>query len=222
MTQKHADISRGFQPNMAIKTTITGELSNEELDAIVAVLESPEFSEEQMEWGISQIPFVSPEAASVLLRAWFDAGRNKKEWKDNELKHWIKAYLLDIMNSRRYKKADVVTVLANDRRAKMDRIDKIANDMTRKAAMAMVLATSPDGNIEMLLDVTTGFIQLGMGGEWWNGQVKAGHNVLHHKKEHVDEAYKPVTAIIQSKGYQVVVEVSGGFGYEHIFTIGAK
>jgi hypothetical protein len=112
--------------------------------------------------------------------------------------------------------------VAKRKRVSMNKIERIAEGVIRRAAMAMVLATSTDGMIEMLLDVTNGFIQIGMGGEWWNGQIRPGHNTLHHKKEHFDEACKPVSVDIQSKGYQVVIGVSGGLGYEHNFTIGAK
>ena len=102
------------------------------------------------------------------------------------------------------------------------RIERIAEGVSRKAAMAMVMATSPDGMIELILDVTSGFLQVGMGGEWWNGQIRPGHNIFHHRKEHVDEAYKPVIVDVMSKGYQVIVAVMGGFGFQHEFTIGAK
>ena len=104
----------------------------------------------------------------------------------------------------------------------MNRIERIAEGVSRQATMSRVLARSPDGLMEILLDVTSGFLQVGMGGEWWNGQTAPGQNTFHHKKEHVDEAYKPVTVIVASKGYQVQIMISGGFGFEHTFTIGAK
>ena len=104
----------------------------------------------------------------------------------------------------------------------MNRFEKIAAGLSRKAGMNAVFATSPDGMIEFLLNVTNGFLQIGMGGEWWSGQIRPGHNVFHHRKEHGDEAYKPVFVDVQSKGYQVMIAVMGGFGYQHEFMIGAK
>jgi len=104
----------------------------------------------------------------------------------------------------------------------MNRIERIAEGVSRRATMSMVFARSPDGLMEILLDVTSGFLQVGMGGEWWNGQIRPGHNVFHHKKENVDEAYKPVNVDVMGKGYQVAIAIMGGFGFEHTFTIGAK
>ena len=103
-----------------------------------------------------------------------------------------------------------------------EKIERIAESVSRKAAMTMIFSSSPDGMIEVLLDVTNGFLQVGMGGEWWNDQIRPGHNIFHHKKEHIDEAYKPVVVDVMGKGYQVMISIMGGFGYEHTFTVGVK
>ena len=88
------------------------------------------------------------------------------------------------------------------------------------AALAMVLATKRVGDmeVEMLLDITNGFVQIGMGGEWWNGQLRVGKTILHHKKEHVDPAYLPVEVVMASRGYEVHMEVTGGFYSDTTFS----
>lgn len=61
-------------------------------------------------------------------------------------------------------------------------------------------------------------IQIGMGGEWWSGNVKMGNNVLHHRKEKGDEAYRPVKVIIKQGKDGVRFDISGGFyGDENAF-----
>ena len=96
---------------------------------------------------------------------------------------------------------------------KQSREEKIAGDISKIGALAMVLATKRVGDVdvEMLLDVTSGFLQVGMGGEWWNGAVRVGRTILHHKKEHVDPAYVPVEVTMASRGYEVHMEITGGF-----------
>ena len=66
-------------------------------------------------------------------------------------------------------------------------------------------------DIEFMLDITNGNLQIGMGGEWWNGAVKEGKNVFHHPKERGDPGYKPVTVIMSKKGWDLSFDVMGGF-----------
>jgi hypothetical protein len=95
----------------------------------------------------------------------------------------------------------------------MDRVDKIAGNISRTSTMAVIYSLKKVGDVdvEMLLDVTTGFLQVGMGGEWWNGVIRPGKTTLHHRKEHGDPAYKPVDVIVASHGYEVRIDITGGF-----------
>lgn len=108
-----------------------------------------------------------------------------------------------------------------------ERVEKIASEIMKLgASMGMVFAIKHvgDTSTEMLLDITNGFIQIGMGGEWWNGQVRPGKTVLHHKKEHADPAYMPVEVVIANRGYDVHVSVTGGFygDNRYDFVVSAK
>ena len=78
--------------------------------------------------------------------------------------------------------------------------------------------------MEFLIDPVTGFLQVGMGGEWWSGQMKGtGRHVFRHRKERVDPAYRPVVVnISKTGGSKYVFDVSGGFGYEAAFVLGLK
>lgn len=76
-------------------------------------------------------------------------------------------------------------------------------------------AFGPGGDPEVGLDPLTGDIQVGMGGEWWNGKLKGAKTVLHHKKERIDPAYAPVTVVVSStgnSGRDMAFEITGGFG----------
>jgi len=65
--------------------------------------------------------------------------------------------------------------------------------------------------IDLLFDPFKGFLQVGIGGEWWNGKVDMGKTTLHHKKEKIDEAYKPVTVWIREYGHGLSFNIMGGF-----------
>ena len=77
-------------------------------------------------------------------------------------------------------------------------------------------------DIEMLFNPFSDYLQVGMGGEWWNGPVKLGTNVLHHKKERVDPAYVPVTVRIEQNGHFLRFAVGGGFGGGATFHLNFK
>jgi len=70
------------------------------------------------------------------------------------------------------------------------------------------------GDVEFLYDPFTGFAQVGMGGEWWTGDIKKGTGkyVFTHRKERVDPAYKPVTIHVRKTGHSLMFDVMGGFG----------
>jgi len=65
-----------------------------------------------------------------------------------------------------------------------------------------------------------GFAQVGMGGEWWNSRLKPGNNVIHHRKEKVDDAYRPVTVKVEKVGHNIRFAVMGGFGGGATFMLG--
>ena len=99
-----ADVSRGFFPEKMMKTVVRGDFTKEALDAIVAILTSKDLLQEQMEWGISRLPNITPEAASILIRSWFDGGKWKMEWEDRNLKNWIKVQLITKLGSEQEKR----------------------------------------------------------------------------------------------------------------------
>ena len=77
--------------------------------------------------------------------------------------------------------------------------------------------------VELVFNPRTYDIQVGMGGEWWSGKVKAGNNVLSHRKEQIDEGYKPVIVSLKEIGFSTTeIRVSGGFGMEAVFKIGEE
>ena len=92
----------------------------------------------------------------------------------------------------------------------------------KQAASASLFAINND--VEFLIDPVTGFLQVGMGGEWWSGQMKGtGRHVFRHRKERVDPAYRPVVVnTSKTGGSKYVFDVSGGFGYEAAFVLGLK
>jgi hypothetical protein len=75
--------------------------------------------------------------------------------------------------------------------------------------------------VELMYNPKSGVIQIGMGGEWWSGFVKEGNNVLSHKKEDIDEAYRPVVVFVKElESSDLEIRVSGGFGMEATFLVG--
>lgn len=75
--------------------------------------------------------------------------------------------------------------------------------------------------VELMFNPRSGIIQIGMGGEWWSGIVKEGSNILTHKKENIDEAYRPVLVFLtELESSDLEIRVTGGFGMEATFLIG--
>lgn len=90
----------------------------------------------------------------------------------------------------------------------MSNFEKISSFITKKA-YSNIMGIKND--VEFLFDPFNSFVQVGLGGEWWNGKIDTGKNVLHHKKEHLDEAYKPVILNVKVSGQDMVFDISGGF-----------
>ena len=89
----------------------------------------------------------------------------------------------------------------------------------RKAGLFTNSIFRMENDIEFILNVTNGNLQIGMGGEWWSGKVSEGKNIFRHRKEMVDEAYKPVTVIVRSHGHGLAFDVMGGFGLSNTFIL---
>lgn len=104
----------------------------------------------------------------------------------------------------------------------IEKLDEIVGGEVTEAMGGNVVTLHKKSDIEFLLNLADGFLQIGMGGEWWSGQVKMGKNVFHHRKEGHDSAYRPVTVVMKDKGDDIEFDVSGGFGNEGTIVIGAK
>jgi hypothetical protein len=99
----------------------------------------------------------------------------------------------------------------------------LADSGRAESAMhGQVMGFGPGGDPECIFDPWKSYLQIGMGGEWWNGKVKMGKNVLHHKKEKVDPAYKPVGVHIDDVGHGIRFAVGGGLGFGHTFVLNFK
>ena len=94
---------QGFCTDKVKKTVIRGLLPEEDLEHIADVLVNKQdsMSKEEMALDIGKIDMLTPEAASVLVSAWFDGGRNKIQWEKKDLYSWIKQKLVTKMGSDR-------------------------------------------------------------------------------------------------------------------------
>jgi hypothetical protein len=92
----------------------------------------------------------------------------------------------------------------------------------KTAATSTIFAYDRASDIELIFDPWQRSVEIGMGGEWWGGPVKMGKNVYVHRKERVDEAYKPVTVNVEKLGHGLRFAVMGGFGGGHTFVLGFK
>jgi hypothetical protein len=97
-----------------------------------------------------------------------------------------------------------------------------AGSVSKRAALGMSILSVKSG-VEFLFDVTSGFTQIGMGGEWWTGTIKKpGRHVFKHRKERSDPAYQPVTINVYSLRTGIRFSVEGGFGDEASFWMAAE
>ena len=67
-------------------------------------------------------------------------------------------------------------------------------------------------DVEVFYNPFTQGLEVGMGGEWWGGKVGMGKNVFRHRKERVDDAYRPVTVHVAKVGHAIRFAIGGGFG----------
>lgn len=78
-----------------------------------------------------------------------------------------------------------------------------------------------NNGVELMFNLNSYLIQVGMGGEWWSGKVKAGKNVLKHRKEDIDEEYRPVVVFLtEFDSSEIEIRIIGGFGMEATFKVG--
>jgi hypothetical protein len=93
----------------------------------------------------------------------------------------------------------------------MSRYDKIAGKLVQAQGTTIWgFGKSPIGDVELGVDIYRGFVQVGLGGEWWSGKM-APHMVFHHRKESGDPAYRPVEVTLRQDGHNMVFIVTGGF-----------
>jgi len=101
-----------------------------------------------------------------------------------------------------------VVVPKTDKPFNRGEFDKYAS-MTKKGNL---FVSDRASDVEFLFDPFTNYAQVGMGGEWWNDTLKMGRNVIHHRKERVDDAYRPVTVNVEKVGHSYRFAIMGGFG----------
>ena len=94
-------------------------------------------------------------------------------------------------------------------------------DEQRTAGATGTYLLAVNNDVEFLFRPFDGHVQVGMGGEWWNGWITDGENVLHHRKERVDPGYRPVRVkVTAGRGSpEMRFDVSGGFGYSARFKL---
>jgi len=88
----------------------------------------------------------------------------------------------------------------------MNNIEKTAKEICASSGDIQVSSKI----VDIVYSPFENYIQVGLGGEWWNGKIKLGRNELHHKKEKIDEAYKPVTLYIRQVSSGLNFDVMGG------------
>ncbi|CAB4203440.1 hypothetical protein UFOVP1382_56 [uncultured Caudovirales phage] len=82
-----------------------------------------------------------------------------------------------------------------------------------------------NNDVEFVLHVMSNKVEIGMGGEWWSGQIKIGKTILKHPKGNVDPGYAPVTVEVRKSSVNpsgFTFAVSGGFGHDAEFTLTLK
>lgn len=95
---------QGFPTDKVMKTVVRGYLPPEDLDLIrgILTLEQKELDTDEMAEVIATVEGVTVELASILVSSWYDAGKNKMDWEDKELNHWIMAVLTPKMAMNRF------------------------------------------------------------------------------------------------------------------------
>lgn len=86
-----------------------------------------------------------------------------------------------------------------------------------------ILATK--GTLDFVWHPLDGVLEVGLGGEWWTGQVPlrdAEVVEFHHRKEGTDPEYRPVRVAWERQNNGVLFHLTGGFlGDEATVLVGA-
>ncbi len=99
-----------------------------------------------------------------------------------------------------------------------DPLERLAA-LSRTSGLGGIFAIKND--VEFIWNPFNQNLQIGMGGEWWTGDIpKPGTHVFHHRKERVDDGYRPVTVRVSLEGHSLMFAVGGGFGSGATFTVG--
>lgn len=70
------------------------------------------------------------------------------------------------------------------------------------------------GLLDFIWHPMDGFVEVGLGGEWWNGNLPKREGEVaqfHHKKEGGDPSYRPVKISWEREGNGVRFFIHGGF-----------
>jgi hypothetical protein len=136
IVEKITEKPQGFCTDKVRKTVIRGLLPEDDLKHIADVLlyRQDSMSKDEMIEDIGKIKMISPEAASVLISAWFDAGKNKQKWDKKELYKWIETKLITKMGSE-YRVKKLASVVSGkkvaseyglfDRKVELKGVDEI-------------------------------------------------------------------------------------------------
>lgn len=91
--------------------------------------------------------------------------------------------------------------------------------MIKNTVDSIILSSN---GIEFMFNPVTGLVQIGMGGEWWSGRIDTGVNIIKHRKQEIDELYKPVVVYMskEDKFGNYEIQITGGFGLSASFKIG--
>jgi hypothetical protein len=79
-----------------------------------------------------------------------------------------------------------------------------------EASGAIRIGTSK-GLLDFFWHPQAGEVEIGLGGEWWGGKFALGETVFHHRKEKVDDGYRPVKMLAKATEGGVVFTITGGF-----------
>lgn len=94
---------QGFCTDKVKKIVLQGLLPEKDMRFIADMLlrRQDSMSKEEMIQEIGKLDLLTPEAASILVSAWFDGGKNKIQWQTKDLYTWIKQKLVTKLGSER-------------------------------------------------------------------------------------------------------------------------
>jgi len=99
---------------MAVRTVVRGPIPVDDVVSVAKILQDDSFDEDGKIQAIAKVPDISTEGAIILVRTWYDAGRNEKQWEENALYGFIQQNLISktqgriAMDKTAFRKGDVV------------------------------------------------------------------------------------------------------------------